>query len=121
MNFDMFEPKIKKSKGKEEKLPYQVFMAIVFFACMLIQLLLIKGISLSYNISTSNTFLACCAIWIVGSCLVAGLYCLGDYLYAHNKKTGLVLIIFPTVVSAVAIVPMSRTENLFTRCDSTRF
>ena len=104
MNFDMFEPKIKKSKGKEEKLPYQVFMAIVFFACMLIQLLLIKGISLSYNISTSNTFLACCAIWIVGSCLVAGLYCLGDYLYAHNKKTGLVLIIFATIVLLIIII-----------------
>ena len=82
-----------KKKKKSKKMPYEVFMGIMFIICGYLQAMLFVIISKAYEIPTKNTILAACALLVVFLNISIGLLCIASRVYEKNKTVAILMIL----------------------------
>lgn len=82
-----------KKKKKSKKMPYEVFMGIMFIICGYLQAMLFMIIGKVYEIPTKNTILAACALLVIFLNISIGVLCIASRVYEKNKTVAILMIL----------------------------
>ena len=82
-----------KNKKKSKKMPYEVFMGIMFIICGYLQAMLFMIIGKVYEIPTKNTILAACALLVIFLNISIGVLCIASRVYEKNKTVAILMIL----------------------------
>ena len=101
---EILEPKKPSSNGKTNKMPYDVFMGILFLVCSFVQCVLFEIIQHAYGLPETNSLLDTCTLFLAFLCISTALFCFAGHLSENNKKTAIVLVIVAIIFAFFAIL-----------------
>ena len=93
-----------KNKKKSKKMPYEVFMGIMFIICGYLQVMLFWIIGKVYEIPTKNTILATCGLLVAFLNISIGVLCIASRVYEKNKTVAILMILLAIMWIFVIII-----------------
>ena len=107
---EMFELKKDRTPQKKNgKMPYQVFMGIMFLACAFLQLTLFEMLEIVYGMPRTNTIMEIVAGCIIWPNVTIAMFCLGDQEYKNKRSNGIIIIVITiAIVAWVALLTIVR-------------
>ena len=100
---EMFELKKDKTpKEKKNRMPYEIFVGIIFLLCSIVQEKILATLFETYNIPTPSISLAILALLIGWGCKIVSFLCFSDHVYKTNKKLGIIMLIFTIMIAFFA-------------------